>query len=194
MVADKNSGSWNNAVRNTTIGGNNIRQRASFDANMAYLNTLRFYVSGDVARRDCAVRILDAWSEKVNAVVTRELFMLPAWAMADAGELPHGVYPKWPNFERFKNMCVNYIYPACEGFTKNCGSWPGWGGPANVACLEIAVLADDTAKFNKAIAYFKNGEGGGCITNAILPSGQTIEMRRVQPHAEIGPNAFTDGT
>ncbi len=192
MVADKNSGSWNNAVPNTTIGGNNIRQRASFDANMAYLNTLRFYVSGDVAHRDCAVRILDAWSEKVNAVVTGELFMLPAWAMADAGELLHGVYPEWPNFERFKNMCVNFIYPACEGFTKNCGSWPGWDGPANVACLEIAVLADDTAKFNKAIAYFKNGEGGGCITNAILPSGQITEMGRDQPHAEIGPNAFAD--
>jgi len=198
--------SWNNLLVNPSaantytarpssdIGGTDgTRQQAQRDAEAAYLNALRWYVTGDVSYANCAVRILNAWTGTVNKPVTGQLFMLSAWGMVSAGELLR-LYPGWSStdFSKFKNMCLNYFYPSCRDFRERCGSWPGWDGPANVSCMEIAVLCDDTVKFNDAIRYFKTGGGGGCLTNAIRENGQTTEMGRDAPHSEIGINSFAD--
>jgi len=175
------------------IGGTDgTRQRSQRDANAAFWNILRWYVTGNTSYADCAVRILNAYSDSIKTS-TGQLYMLPIWGMVQAGELLR-MYPGWSSadFERFKNMCLNIFYPACRDFRHREGSWPSWDGPANVCCLEIAVLCDDTTKFNDAIEYYKNGEGGGCVTKAILPNGEITEMGRDIPHAEIGPGAFTD--
>src|ERR1051325_1478196 len=44
------------------------RQRADLDAHAAYLNALRWYISGDTNHAECAVRICNAWSLSVNQV------------------------------------------------------------------------------------------------------------------------------
>src|SRR6185437_524621 len=46
------------------------RQVASRDAHAAYLNTIRWYISGDTRYADCAIRICNAWSSAVNQVVS----------------------------------------------------------------------------------------------------------------------------
>ncbi len=46
----------------------NSRQKASADAHAAYLNAIRWYVSGDEAYARCAVNICNAWSETVNQI------------------------------------------------------------------------------------------------------------------------------
>src|SRR5438309_4102614 len=42
------------------------RQQASRDAHAAYLNTIRWYISGDTRHAECAIRICNAWASTVN--------------------------------------------------------------------------------------------------------------------------------
>ena len=44
------------------------RQRASADAVAAYLNALRWYISGDTSYAACSRKILNAWAYAVNTV------------------------------------------------------------------------------------------------------------------------------
>lgn len=44
------------------------RQRAQDDANAAYLNALRWYISGEKEHAECAVRILNDWADAVSEI------------------------------------------------------------------------------------------------------------------------------
>lgn len=178
------------------------RQRADADAHAAYLNTLRWYISGDTNYARCAVRICDAWSAAVNQVPagtdTPGLSGIPVFDFALAGELLR-TYPGWKpeNFARFQNMMTTYLYPVCHDFLVHhdgqCIShfWANWDACNMGAILTIGVLCDDTNKFNEAADYFKAGAGNGAITNAVYflhPGGlgQWQESGRDQEHAQLG--------
>lgn len=195
MIQDSKAQKTYVATPSTTIGGSNgIRQQAARDATAAYYNLLRWHVTGDTTYARCAVNILNAWSGKINAVVTGELFQLPIMTMVQAAEIAR-TYPGWAqaDIDRFKYMCLNYFYPACHNFIGSCGSWSGWDFPAAANILYIGIFCDDQAKFNEAVDYYKNGAGGGNINNMIpFPTGQIAEMGRDQPHAEIGPGCAAE--
>lgn len=177
-----------------TIGGSDgTRQRASRDAMAAYYNILRWYVTGDEAHARCAVNLLNAWSAKVQSVVTGELFMLPACDFLRAADLVR-LYPGWAEADRnrFDTMVRDYVYPACRDFRGGAGSWPGWDGPANTACLYIGLYLDDAEMVNDAVSYYKTGKGGGGIVEGILDGGCPVEMGRDQPHAAIGLDSYAD--
>ncbi len=153
------------------------RGRAQRDASAAYLNGLRWLISGDTAHADCAVRILNAWSEKVNEVSHGNdqpgLGGIPIGTFAIAAELLRS-YPGWsaPDQERFKRMLVDYFYPVCHDFLTRhngrCDSafWANWDTCNMRAIMAIGVFCDDRAKFDEAVGYFKNGRGTGSIRNA----------------------------
>lgn len=173
----------------SNIGGPGNRQQASKDAHAVYLNTIRWYVTGDTTYAECAVRICNAWSSKVNQVASGELFQLPINNFMQAAEILR-IYPGWKasDFHRFKAMALNYFYPACHQFVGNCRYPSSWDGSALASIMGIGILCDDSSIFNEAVSYFKNGAGSGSITNVICqPSGQIAEMGRDQPHASIGP-------
>jgi hypothetical protein len=178
------------------------RQRASADAVAAYLNALRWYISGDTSYAACSRRILDAWSSAVNQVPSGTdipgLMGIAVYEFAVAAEVLR-LYPNWSpaDFNRFKNMMTTYLYPNCHDFLTRhnnaCIShyWANWDICNITAILSIGVLCDDAAKFNEAIAYFKSGEGNGNITKAIpfvYPGGlgQWQESGRDQEHALLG--------
>ena len=178
------------------------RQRADADAHAAYLNTLRWYISGDTTYAACAVRICNAWSSTVNQVPTGNdisgLGGIPVFDFALAAELLR-TYPGWApaDFMRFKNMMLNYWYPLCNKFlVKHNGAcishyWANWDACNIGAVLTIGVLCDDTTKYNQAVNYFKSGTGNGSINNAvpyIHPNGlgQWQESGRDQEHAQLG--------
>jgi hypothetical protein len=153
------------------------RQRAQDDANAAYLNALRWYISGDTAHADCAVRILNAWSETVNEIPRGTdqpgLSGIPIGTFPIAAELMRS-YSGWSAADqvRFKRMLLDYFYPVCHDFLTrhngHCDSayWANWDTCNMRAVIAIGVFCDDRAKFDEAIEYFKHGRGTGSISNA----------------------------
>ncbi|MDT3401208.1 hypothetical protein QE417_000280 [Mucilaginibacter terrae] len=178
------------------------RQRADADAHAAYLNTIRWYISGDTSYANCAVRICNAWSSTVNQIPTGNdisgLGGIPVFDFAMAAEVLR-TYPGWApaDFTRFKNMMLNYWYPLCNNFlvshNGSCIShyWANWDACNIGAVLTIGVLCDDRAKYDQGVNYFKNGAGNGSINNAVWyihPNGlgQWQESGRDQEHAQLG--------
>lgn len=178
------------------------RQRASADAVAAYLNALRWYISGDTSYAACSRKILNAWAYTVNQVPSGQdipgLMGIAVYEFAVAAEILR-LYPNWAqaDFNQFKKMMTTYLYPNCHDFLTRhnnaCIShyWANWDICNITAILSIGVLCDDTAKFNEAITYFKSGAGNGNIARAIpfLHPGnlaQWQETGRDQEHALLG--------
>jgi hypothetical protein len=203
---------WNELLRNPQAEANwkhaaraNLgvsRQRADLDAHAAYLNTLRWSISGDTNHAETAVRICNAWSAAVNQVPTGNdipgLSGIPIFDFALAGELLR-VYPGWQpqDFRSFTNMMVQFLYPVCRDFLDHhagrCDSyfWANWDACNIGALMAMGVLCDDTNIFNEGVEYFKHGKGMGSISNAVpflYPGGlgQWQESGRDQEHAQLG--------
>jgi hypothetical protein len=152
------------------------RQRAQDDANAAYLNALRWIISGDIAHADCAVRIFNAWSKTVTEIPHGNdqpgLSGIPIGSFAIAAELMRS-YPGWAAADqaRFRRMLLDYFYPVCHDFLThhngrgNSAFWANWDTCNMRAVMAIGVFCDDRAKFDEAVAYFKNGTGTGSIRN-----------------------------
>lgn len=186
-----NSGRANStwgAEPHTSIGGNDgIRQRAELDAHVAYNNTLRWYITGDTQYAECAVRIINAWTNTVTST-NGELFQLATNNFMQAAELLR-TYPGWKaaDINKVKVLASTIFYPACHDFLNNCGRPSSWDAPAVSSMLIIGVFCDDEAIYNEAITYYKTGAGTGSLLNTVThPSGQILEMGRDMVHANIG--------
>jgi len=203
--------SWNALIANSkaqstyaaapTDNMDKNRQRASADANAAYFNAIRWYISGDTRYADCAVQICNAWSSKVKVVdhsFEGGLMGIPVYEFAVAAEVLR-LYPGWApdDFSRFKNMMETYLYPSCHEFLvrhDDCPIthyWANWDLCNMIAIEAIGVLCDDRAKYDEAIEYFKHGAGNGSIEHAIpfvYPGGiaQWQESGRDQEHTQLG--------
>jgi fibronectin type 3 domain-containing protein len=199
LIADPQAQNTYSPAARANMGAS--RQRADADAHAAYLNALRWYISGDTTYAVNAVRICNAWSTAVNQVPTGTdipgLSGIPIFDFALAAEVLR-VYPGWAaaDFARFKNMMLTYFYPVAHDFLVNhngaCISayWSNWDIANIGAILTMGVLCDDTAKYNEAVEYFKYGAGMGSIMNAvpyIHPGGlgQWQESGRDQEHAQL---------
>ena len=176
LIAHPKAQNTYNAAARENMGAS--RQRASADATAAYLNALRWYISGDTSYAACARKICNAWAYAVNQVPSGTdipgLMGIAIYEFAVAGEILR-LYPNWSSadFNQFKNMMTTYMYPVCNDFLTNhrgtCIShyWANWDICNMTAILGIGVLCDDTAKFNQAITYFKSGAGNGSLANAV---------------------------
>src|SRR3982074_2224684 len=60
LIADAQAQNTYTAAPQANMGA--TRQRADADAHAAYLNAIRWYISGNTSYADCAVRICNAWS------------------------------------------------------------------------------------------------------------------------------------
>jgi hypothetical protein len=178
------------------------RQRASRDAHAAYLNFIRWYISGDREYAECAIRICNDWANAVNQEPSGNdipgLSGIPISEFAMAGELLLSC-PLWKkeDQERFKKMMRTYFYPHAKAYldfknkTGSSRAWANWDICNIEALIAIGVLLDDRAIFDEGVEYFKNGRGTGSIKNAVYylhPGGlgQWQESGRDQAHAQLG--------
>lgn len=178
------------------------RQRADQDAHAAYLNAIRWYISGDTSYADTAVKILNKYAYTVNQVPSGTdipgLIGIAIQDFALAGEVLR-IYPGWASadFAQFKAMFTNYLYPVVNTFlTTHNGScishyWANWDAANVGALIAMGVLTDNTAWFNQGVDYFRNGAGNGSMLNAVYylwPGnlGQWQEAGRDQEHDQLG--------
>ena len=181
----------------------NHRQNMNRDAQAAYLNALRWYISGDVAHAEKAISIYNAYASKVNQVPSGGntdilgLGGIGFTAMAAGAEIMR-LYDGWAaeDFEKFKFMMKEYFYPVTHDFLTNhkgaCPTyfWANWDLNNISAMIAIGILVDDQNIFNEGVEYFKNGIGSGSIINAVPfvqgNFGQWQESGRDQSHAMLG--------
>jgi len=178
------------------------RQSADADAHAAYLNTIRWYISGDVNFANTATNILNKWARTVtiNSDQGHGLSSKPGLSFALAGEVLRA-YPGWKaaDFAVFTNMMAQYVYPTCGNFisgqVRQYSHWTSWDAPSAAAIIAIGVLCDDTNKFNQAANFYKygtagTGYGAGAISNAVPflfgSIGQPMESGRDQEHGTLG--------
>lgn len=178
------------------------RQLASKDAHAAYLNAIRWYITGDNNYADCAIRILNAWSSTVNQIPSGGEIVglggIPISEFAMAAEVMR-ISDRWErqDFVRFKNMMLEFFYPVCHDFLTNHEErcidyfWANWDANNIVALVAIGVLCDNWQIFEEGIEYFKHGAGAGSIKNAVTflhsgKLGQWQETGRDQSHALLG--------
>lgn len=178
------------------------RQRADQDAHAAYLNAIRWYISGDTSYADAAVRILNKYAYTVNQVPSGTdipgLIGIPIQDFALAGEILR-IYPGWnhADFARFQSMFTNYLYPVVNTFlTTHNGAcishyWANWDAADTGALIAMGVFNDNRAWFDQGVEYFENGPGSGSIRNAVYhlwPGnlGQWQEAGRDQEHDQLG--------
>lgn len=179
------------------------RQNADLDAHAAYLNFIRWYISGNTNYANEAVKICNDWSRDVNQVPSGTdvpgLIGIPIAHFAEVGELLR-IYPGWSaaSFQSFTNMMVQYLYPSCNSFlTTHNGAcissyWANWDACNIEALIPMGVLCDNTNIYNQGVNYFESGAGMGNISNAVLylydggVLGQWQESGRDQEHAQLG--------
>jgi hypothetical protein len=104
---------------------------------------------------------------------------------------------KSSDFERFKNMMVDYFYPVSHDFLVNHNGvcidyyWANWDANYITALIAIGVLCDNQAVYDEGVEYFLNGKGAGSIKHAVYHIhdgnlGQWQGRGRDQEHGQLG--------
>lgn len=163
-----------------TGGSGNNYQFLSWDANAAYVLSLRWMISGDNNYADAAVRVLNKWASTCTYVggdPNAQLIALNGYQLACAAENMHA-YTNWApaDLARFQ-----WWFRYGPGFTSTNGWWVGspegflqshWGqcpehdwanwDLSNMnQLLAIGVFCDDRNVYNYALNYYKSGYAGG---------------------------------
>lgn len=169
------------------------------DIHAAYQNALRSHVTGERAHADTAVAVLNAWSAKLTSLQgSADRFLaagLYGYQFANAAELVRD----HPDFEldRFRTMLLDVFHPLSESFLARHNDayitnyWANWDLTAIACVLATGIFCDDRAKVDRAVGYFKNGEGMGSVKNAIPVVhadglAEWAEAGRDQGHALLG--------
>ncbi|RNL82374.1 T9SS C-terminal target domain-containing protein [Sinomicrobium pectinilyticum] len=197
-----------NTFRASPRANMNLRQVMSRDAHAAYLNAIRWYISGDDSHADCAIRIFNDYANTLNQVPSggnTDIVGLGGIGIAElamAGEIMR-ISDRWTesDFNRFKDMMVNYLYPVAHDFLTNHNGrcidyyWTNWDANNIGALVAIGVLCDNREIFDEGIEYYKNGAGTGSIRHAVphvhpgeqpYGLGQWQEAGRDQTHGFLG--------
>jgi len=204
MTSDGGSFSnYQNRAQQSVIrqgGGGNNYQFLSWDANAAYVLSIRWKITGDNNYADAAVRVLNAWANTCTYVggdPNAQLIALNGYQLACAAENLH-TYTNWAaaDFARFQ-----WWFRYGPGFTSVDGWWVGsprsflrthWGqceehhwanwDLSNMnELLAIGVFCDDRELYNCALNYYKTGwlngdnvQGNGTVYPSDPQSGVNV--------------------
>ena len=151
------------------------------DGFAAYLNALRWAVSGDTRNRDKAIQIIDAWSAKFTGFTLapgtdapqawlEAAWGLPVWASA-AEILRHhdGGAAGWPQAsqDRF-NGYLNRLYGYANQASARTNNW---GVSGALATMATGVYQDDANRYNAGLNRMKQ-----LIPLIVYSSGEVQEL------------------
>lgn len=151
------------------------------DGFAAYLNALRWAVSGDTRNRDKAIQIVDAWSSRFTGFTLapgtdapqawlEAAWGLPVWASA-AEILRHhdGGAAAWPQAsqDRF-NGYLNRLYGYANQASARTNNW---GVSGALATMAAGIYQDDANRYNAGLNRMKQ-----LIPLIVYSSGEVQEL------------------
>jgi len=190
-------------VRGAAQGQHNENYNHLFnDIAAAYADGLDWKVSGDTAKADKAVEILNAWSSALVQITgTSDKYLasgIYGYEIANAGEILRS-YPGWSpkDFKRFQDMMLRIFYPMNRDFLAGHNGaaidhyWANWDLANDASMLAIGVLTDRQDIYRQAASYYLHGAGNGSLKNLVWKLydnelGQWQESGRDQGHTLLG--------
>lgn len=190
-------------IRGTSAGRHDENYAHLFnDVAAAYADGLDWKVSGDTAKADKAVQILNAWSSVLAQITgTSDKYLasgIYGYEMANAGEILR-TYPGWQakDFKKFQEMMLRVFYPMNRDFLAGHNNaaidhyWANWDLANDASMLAIGVLADRRDIYRQAVAYYLHGAGNGSLEHLVWKlyedgTGQWQEAGRDQGHSLLG--------
>lgn len=177
-------GTWPVEVIKRGIAGDENYINAARGAHAAYLNALRWKISGDVAHANKAISILNSWAAITKALGGNTNISLASgiygYEFANAAELMRD-YSGWKasDFKKFQDWMLKVWYPYAYDFLiRRHGTWeqgtPGhywsnWGLCNVLTVMSIGILLDDEFIYNQGIAFYKYDKIGTFKTNRTAP-------------------------
>ncbi|YCM46726.1 alginate lyase family protein [Verrucomicrobiaceae bacterium 227] len=161
----------------------------SNDSVAAYTHALQWSLTGKRAHAGKAIEILNAWSgtlESVSGHDAKLLIGMDGVKFCNAAELIRHSDARWlaEDQKRFEKMLREIFYPVIQDFFPTANG--NWEASMIQTMLAMGVFLDDRAMFDRAVNYFRHGEGNGAITKYLNDFGECQESGRDQSHVQMG--------
>ncbi len=199
---------WKPSPETVVVRGGTIDRHAENyhhlynDIAAAYADCLDWKVSGDTAKADKAVQILNAWSSSLVEITgTSDKYLasgIYGYQIANDGEILR-TYSGWSkkDFKRFQDMMLRVFYPMNRDFLGGHNGaaidhyWANWDLANDASMLAIGVLTDRRDIYNQAVGYYLHGAGNGSLKHLVWKIydnglGQWQESGRDQGHSMLG--------
>ncbi len=167
------------------IGGSDFER----DGSAAYTHSIQWALSGNEAHARKAAEIIDAWARTLMTVTNHDAKLLIGMAghkFCNAAELLKHTWDGWPddNQRQFQSMLRDVWYPVIKDFYPSANG--NWDASMLQTMIAMGVHLDDRAMFDRAVNYFRKGEGNGTIRNYFNGFGECQESGRDQGHTQMG--------
>jgi hypothetical protein len=182
----KMQGPMETVGRNPTIG----QGIYDSDANAAHQNSIMWCVTGDKAYADKAIEIINAWSCTLKSITGRDAVLMAGlgpFKMVNAAEILRYTNAGWSEADitKTEQHFKEVIYPVIKDFAPFANG--NWDAAAIKTMMAIGVFCNDRDIFERALRYYVNGYGNGCLTNYVInEDGQIQESGRDQGHTQLG--------
>jgi hypothetical protein len=170
---------------NPDIGSSNM----SNDGAAAYAHALQWSLTGNGAHAAKAIEILNAWANTLESVSGHDARLLAGMdgvAFCNAAELIRHSKAAWSGEDqtRFERMLRQVFYPVIKDFHPTANG--NWDASMIQTMIAMGIFLDDRAMFDRAVKYYRHGEGNGAITKYFNEFGQCQESGRDQLHVQMG--------
>lgn len=170
---------------NPDIGSSSL----SLDAAAAYAHALCWSLTQKKAHAIRAIAILNAWSATLQSVSGHDAKLLVGMdgvAFCNAAELIRHTSTEWlpEGQQQFESMLRKVFYPVIEDFHPTANG--NWDAAMIQTMIAMGVFLDDHAMFDRAVEYYRHGEGNGAIGNYFNEFGECQESGRDQSHVQMG--------
>lgn len=172
--------------RNPTVG----QTAYDSDANSAYQLAIQWCATGDIAYAKKSEQIIDAWAATLKSITGRDAVLMAGlgpFKMVNAAEILRYTDAGWPPaaIQQAETNFREVIYPVIENFAPFANG--NWDTGSIKTMMAIGVFCNDRAMFERALDYYVDGAGDGCLTHYIIAgSGQCQESGRDQQHTQLG--------
>lgn len=159
------------------------------DSRAAHTHALAWVMTGNEVHVKKAAEILDAWSGTLETITNHDarlLIGMNGQSFVVAAELVKHTWDGWPEEkqERFGKMLRTVWYPVIKDFYPTANG--NWDASMIQVMMAMGIFLDDQAMFDRAVNYFRSGEGNGNVRHYFSETGECQESGRDQAHTQMG--------